>query len=461
MTKRSSTQALSGTKSWSDASLAWRFATAGGLVMVVAAIAVAWWVSGRIQEIVVRNTANSTALYMESFIAPLMQDLSVSQDLSQQSRLEIDRLIKQTALGERVVSFKLWREGGLLIDASNADLIGQRFAVTENLALAWLGDVRADFEDTKDAEDVAENALGVPLLEVYSPIREIATGRVIAVAEFYEVATQLKADLIQARLTTWGAVILVMACIGGTLFAIVLRGSKTIDRQVAALQEMSAKNLSLRRRVQGAAVRFSAMNDSALQQIGTDLHDGPAQMMGYAALRIDALRSHISSAQGQSELAAVETAIKSAMTEIRNMSRGLSLPDLDRKSVADLLEALAQSLSERFEERVEVRVDMDCADLPKVIKLCLYRMAREGLNNGWRHAEGKGLALDLMVHDGQLRFSVLDRGQADVTDIETSEGLGLSGLRDRVESLGGQLTLSRREAGGHELRMTLDIGEVV
>ena len=142
--------------------------------MVVAAIAVAWWVSGRIQEIVVRNTANSTALYMESFIAPLMQDLSVSQDLSQQSRLEIDRLIKQTALGERVVSFKLWREGGLLIDASNADLIGQRFAVTENLALAWLGDVRADFEDTKDAEDVAENALGVPLLEVYSPIREIA-----------------------------------------------------------------------------------------------------------------------------------------------------------------------------------------------------------------------------------------------------------------------------------------------
>ncbi len=429
--------------------------------MMVAAVAVAWWVSGRIQEIVVRNSANSTALYMESFIAPLMQDLSVTQDLSPQSRLELDRLIKQTALGERVVSFKLWREGGVLIDASNPDLIGLRFAVTENLALAWLGDVRADFEDTKDAEDVAENALGVPLLEVYSPIREIATGRIIAVAEFYEVATQLKADLIQARLTTWAAVLLVMTAIGGSLFAIVLRGSKTIDRQLAALHELSSKNLQLRRRVQGAAVRFSAMNDSALQQIGTDLHDGPVQMMGYAALRIDALRGHVSSPQGQGELDAVEAAIKSAVTEIRNLSRGLSLPDIERKSVSAFLEQLAALLSDRFEQPIEVLVDMDREDLPNVIKLCLYRMAREGLNNGWRHAEGKGLALDLKVRDGLLRFSVLDTGPSASANMETTEGLGLSGLRDRVESLGAQLSLLPRQGGGHELRMTLDLGEVL
>ena len=452
---------LSRRDAWSDASLAWRFATAGGLVMVVAAVIIAGWVSGRIQEIVVRNTANSTALYIESFIAPLMQDLTKSHELSPQTRLEIGRLIKETALGERVVSFKLWRKGGLLIDASNPDLIGQRFEVTENLALAWLGDVRADFEDTKDAEDVAENALGVPLLEIYTPIREIATGRIIAVAEFYEVATQLKADLIQARLTTWAAVLLVMTAIGGSLFAIVLSGSKTIDRQLAALHELSSKNLQLRRRVQGAAVRFSAMNDSALQQIGTDLHDGPVQMMGYAALRIDALRAHVSTNQGLGELEAVETAIKSAMTEIRNMSRGLSLPDIDRKSVTTLLEQLAASLSERFEEPIEVRVDMDREDLPKVIKLCLYRMAREGLNNGWRHAEGKGLALDLRVRDGQLRFSVLDTGPSTSASIENTEGFGLAGLRDRVESLGAQLSLLRRETGGHDLRMTLDLGEVL
>lgn len=428
--------------------------------MLIAAIVVAVWVSGRIEAVVVRNTANSTALFMESFIAPLMQDLTKANELSQESRLEIGRLIKETALGERVVSFKLWREDGLLVDASNTELVGQRFEVTENLRLAWTGNVMADFEDTQDPEDVAENALGVPLMEVYSPIREIGTGRVIAVAEFYEIATQLKSDLIQARLASWLAVAVLMAAIGGSLFFIVLRGSLTIDRQLAALQEMSTKNLSLRRRVQGAAVRFSAMNDSALQQIGTDLHDGPAQMMGYAALRIDALRGHISGAQGQAELDAVEQAIRSAMTEIRNMSRGLSLPDIDRKSMSALLDALAASLSERFDVPIAVFVEMDREDLPRAIKLCLYRMAREGLNNGWRHADGKGLALRLNVQEGQLVFSVLDEGEAPATDIDATEGLGLAGLRDRVESLGGQLGLLRRRSGGHELRMTLDIREV-
>lgn len=447
-------------KSWAEASLAWRFATAGGLVMLIAAIVVAVWVSGRIEAVVVRNTANSTALFMESFIAPLMQDLTKANELSRDSRLEIGRLIKETALGERVVSFKLWREDGLLVDASNTELVGQRFEVTENLRLAWTGNVMADFEDTQDPEDVAEDALGLPLMEVYSPIREIGTGRVIAVAEFYEIATQLKSDLIQARLASWFAVAVLMAAIGGSLFIIVLRGSLTIDRQLAALQEMSTKNLSLRRRVQGAAVRFSAMNDSALQQIGTDLHDGPAQMMGYAALRIDAVRRHITGAQGQAELDAVEQAIRSAMTEIRNMSRGLSLPDIDRKSISALLDALAGSLSERFEVPIAVFVEMDREDLPRAIKLCLYRMAREGLNNGWRHADGRGLALRLNVQDGQLVFSVLDEGEVAASDLEATEGLGLAGLRDRVESLGGQLGLLRRPTGGHELRMTLDIREV-
>ena len=169
---------------------------------------------GRIEEVVVRNTANATALYMESFVAPLTQDLGHADNLSDESRARIGALLENTALGRRVVSFKIWRQGGFLADASNTALVGRTFPPTENLKLAWAGEVRADFEDTGDPEDKDENALGVPLLEIYSPIRDVETGRVIAVAEFYEVATQLKADLIWARLIAWAAVAGVMALIG-------------------------------------------------------------------------------------------------------------------------------------------------------------------------------------------------------------------------------------------------------
>ena len=65
---------------------------------------------------------------------------------------------------------------------------------------------------------MAEQALGLPLLEIYAPIRELNTGRVIAVGEFYEVAAQLQMDLVRARRLAWVTVGTAMLLIGGSLF---------------------------------------------------------------------------------------------------------------------------------------------------------------------------------------------------------------------------------------------------
>ncbi len=448
-------------KGWEGLSLARQFALAGGVVMLAATLLVGWFVSGRIEEVVVRNTANATALYMESFVAPLTQDLAREDSLSDESRANIGALLEGTALGRRVVSFKIWREGGLLVDASNTELVGQRFAPTDNLKLAWAGEVRADFEDTADPEDTNEDALGVPLLEIYSPIREIETGRVIAVAEFYEVATQLKSDLARARLASWGTVALVMLVIGASLFAVVLRGSRTIDNQLAALAELSSRNVSLRLRVQGAAARFAAMNDQTLRRIGADLHDGPAQQMGFAALRLDALRK----AAGPDAGAAVDEvarAVKDAIAEVRTISRGLSLPDIDRRPLGDLIEGLADAHKARTGAEVEVSCRIEPGvDLPEAAKICIYRFVQEGLNNGWRHAEGRGQTVHLVLQGDDLSLIVADAGPgfAAPPPGAGADGttLGLAGLADRVESLGGHFTARNRKGGGAELVMRLDL----
>ncbi len=448
-------------KGWAGLSLARQFALAGGVVMLAATLLVGWFVAGRIEEVVVRNTANATALYMESFVAPLTQDLARHENLSAASRQSIGALLEGTALGRRVVSFKIWREGGLLVDASNTDLVGQRFSPTENLKLAWAGEVRADFEDTADPEDARENVLHVPLLEIYSPIREIETGRVIAVAEFYEVATQLEADLARARLASWGTVALVMLAIAGGLFAIVLRGSHIIDAQLAALTEMSARNVALRLRVQGAAARFAAMNDQTLRRIGADLHDGPAQLMGFAALRLDALR-RAAGPQAGPAVDEVARAVKDAIAEVRTISRGLSLPDIDRRSLADLVQGLAEAHKARTgaEVAVETRIAPG-VDLPEAVKICIYRFVQEGLNNGWRHAEGRGQQVRLSITGPELSLIVADRGPGFAAPPPgpgaDGTSLGLAGLADRVESLGGQFSARNRDGGGAELRMTLDL----
>lgn len=445
---------------WAKLSLARQFALAGGVVMFVSAVAGGFFVSNRIEDAVVRNTANATALYMESFIAPLTQDLATRADMSAASKVKLGALLADTALGKRVVSFKIWRPGGLVVDASNLDVVGKVFPVTENLEKAWAGEVRADFNETGDEEDAAEHALGLPLLEIYSPIREVKTGKVIAVAEFYEVASQLKLDLVRARSLGWLTVGGAMVLIYASLFAVVLRGSRTIDRQLAALKDMAAGNLALRLRVQGAAARFASLNDQTLRRIGADLHDGPAQLMGFAALRLDAVRA--GDAASEQELAAVKRAVKDSILEVRNISRGLSLPDIEQKSLEDILRGVAETHATRVGAAVAVSCEAVAVELPSAVKICCFRVAQEGLTNGWRH--GGGLGQEVRLHFGaeRLVLLVLDRGPGIGGAGLDEGGLGLAGLTDRVASLGGQLSLANRsdgpgsEALGVELRMELD-----
>lgn len=457
-------------RSWNDLSLAAQFALAGGVVMILSMLLIGRTVTLRIEHGVVRNTAYATSQYMDSIISPLAQDIAEVDVLSPVARRALDEVFAGTPLGQRVVSFKLWKPGGLVVHATDPSIIGQTFAVSDELKAAFDGQVRVDFQGLGDDENRHELALGVPLLEIYSPVREVWSGKVIGVAEFYEVATQLESDLAAARRNAWLAVALTFLAIGGILWLVVLRGSRTIDSQRAALTAqleelgaLSSRNATLRGRVQQAAARASAMNDQALRRIGADLHDGPAQLLAFAALRLDALRGQV---KDESELDSVERAVKDAIREVRSISRGLSLPDIDARSACEIVRGVAEAHSARTGTAVELVCDVPAdALLAQAAKICLYRFVQEGLNNAWRYAGGVGQEVALALDGGILRLEVRDRGPGVAVagsglpeGVSDFSGIGLSGLRDRVESLGGSFTVRNRADGpGAEIVMELDV----
>ena len=469
----------SGRRGWT---LAARFALAGGVVLLLATVVVGWWVSERIRENVVRNTANATTLYMDSIIAPIAQELASAATLSPEARARLDALFEGTPLGERVISYKIWKEGGLIAAASDHALVGRRLQVTRNLRLAWQGEVRAAFENLSADENRPEQRLGLPLLEIYSPIREEFSGRIIAVAEFYEVNTQLARDLAAARLYSWIAVAGLMAALGSILFVIVLRGSATIERQRAALAarvrelaEMSDANRALRLRVQHAAGRAAAMNEAALRRIGDDLREGPARRLAEAAARLDALRGEVAAAPAREALGAVARATEDAMQDIRDIARGLSPPDVETRSPGAIVEAVIDAHAARTGDAVarELAADGAGPELPPAARICLYRFVQEGLENAHLHAGGRGVRVTLRLDADGLEAIVADRGPGLAALPEAAgarraaggaggggngRGFGLSGLRDRIESLGGRLEIAGREGGGLELRMTLGPG---
>lgn len=441
---------------WRQLSLARQFVLMGSAVLLAGMIVIGFWVTRQIEIGVTHNTATSTALYMDSLIEPLVQPLAHGDTLPPDVHDKLDNLLKSTSLGRQVVSIKLWKENGLIAYASNRSIVGQTFPPSAALRMAWAGAVSAGFDSLNDEEDVSERASGKPLLEMYSPVRERSTGRIIAVAEFYESATQLRQNLFWANLKSWMVVGVVTLLMLGFLSIIVFRGSRTIERQQRAMRhrvtELSAllkQNEDLRSRVQRASRRTTELNESYLRRISSDLYAGPAQFLALAALHIDTLQSLVSgvvSTPGSAvnDLDIAKESVDEALSEIRDLCSGLSLPELDSLSPGEVLKTAATAHERRTGTQVIVDIDGVPSDLPRSLKICIYRFVQEGLSNGFRHTGGAAQRLRCRCQDGGFDVMVSDAGPGfDVSrQSKKGQGLGLPGLRDRIESLGGRLDIT-------------------
>jgi signal transduction histidine kinase len=187
--------------------------------------------------------------------------------------------------------------------------------------------------------------------------------------------------------------------------------------------------------------------------------------MGFAALRLDALRKALPESVDRADIDQVEKAIREAIRDLRDISRGASLPEIERKPLAQVIQSLADAHAGRTGTEVALDVALEGErPLPLAVKICVGRVVQEGLTNAWRHAGGRGQAVRVWREGDLLQVSVRDQGNGaqGVPASDPSFGLGLAGLSGRVESLGGSLRLAPRQDGveGMELAMVLDLGGV-
>jgi signal transduction histidine kinase len=448
------------TATWATWSLARQFLTCASLVLLPAMLLIGLWVSSSIRDSVTNNAAASAALYMENFVEPLIQDLAAERPISSANSQALGRLLTETSLGQRVLSFKIWTRGDLIVASSRPELVNQKFTPSHGLLAAWRGHASSEFDDLDDAENDFERRTGVPLLEIYIPLRERGTDRIIAVAEFYEKAHALKRELDRARLLSWLVVGGVTLSMLTALFAIVRRGSETIELQRTALEGRVEELTLLRSRAQNAFARATESNESYMRRLGADLHDGPAQLISLALLRLGAERPPAGSIP-DNESICIRQVLTDALQDIRNLSIGFAVPEID----ALCLEESMRKVIERHERLTKTIVDFACEPMPVVThatRLCAYRFVQEGLSNAYRHAGGVGQSVQASIHDDMIHITVADSGNSADPAIRanTGSGLGLRGLADRIESLGGTLHVNIRGPSGTRLTARLPIAAV-
>lgn len=448
---------------WNAQSLAMQFIAVGALVLLLGMTVIGYWVGKRIEDGVIDSAGAGTALYVDSVIVPLVEIIESTGTLTAGATRALEETLSQGALRDRIRVFKIWGPGGVVTFSTDPTLVGQTFEQSQHLLDAWGGTVVAEYNQLEDAENTSEQSLGVPLLEIYSPIRQAWSGKVVAVAEFYEVATDLEATLASARTASWlfvGAVTTAMLLL---LYGIVRQGSlvivrqrKDLEQQVRELSDLLEQNRALRASVVAASDRTVALNEQFLRRISADLHDGPAQLLALALMRFGspAFLGALGSKQAE-EATQVRSFLTDAMNEIRQISRGLALPQIEMLGFAELLRLAVTTHEARTGATVYLDADRAAVPLDASARICIFRCVQEALNNASRHAGGVGLAVRGRIGHAAVTVDISDSGAGFEAGPEHF-GLGLTGMRERVESLGGQLTITSSPAGS-KVRCTLPL----
>jgi signal transduction histidine kinase len=431
---------------WDGLSLFRQFALAACIALGAGMLVLGSFVSAEIGDRLIRNAAAAAVFYVNGLDRSYVQELTSESALSEESLRALDKAFNETEPVRQIASVTICLPDRRVVYSTTRDFIGKTLSVKPELLKALKGEVAAGFRNLSNEDDAVGRSLNVPLLDIYLPVRDQGGDNVIAVAELFAYASGLKAELDVVRLQSWvavGAVALLQIIL---LHTIVWRGNKTIESQRTALADVR---------------RISAeMSERFLHRLGADLHDGPAQLIGLALLRLDALHPLLAAKDSNfEELEKIRTVLQDCLREVRHLSAGLAPPDLGSLPLRQVLELAVRQHEQRTGSTVSSGIGMLPANTSSLHQVCIYRFVQEGLNNAYRHAAGVGQAVRAVCDGRELTVEVADKGPGISPNSFVGGRLGLAGLRARVESLGGKFCVETQLGCGTTLRASFQVAE--
>jgi signal transduction histidine kinase len=444
------------------------FVVAAGITIAASMALLSLAISQRTETSMIQTAADEGALFMEVFLGPLAQELATSRSLSPDSVKKLDDLLAGW-LGQRMRLIKIRLPDATLVYSTNKETIGGTFP-SPHITSALEGKVTGEFDDLVAVENATERHLQVPLVEIYAPLFRTGTQEVIAVGEVYNDGRRLAADLASIRLASIGIVGAVTAPMMLILFLIVRRASNLVtSHQASLIQKMTeAENLAtqnerLRRLADDARLEAANSNENLLARIGQDLHDGPIQLVSLLMLKLTEPIRNKPSATGchGSHDPGVEALTARILTELRGISTGLVLPQLEGLTANEILQFAVRQHEDATGTKVSCQIDDLPGDLALPVSICLYRMVQEGLNNAFHHGKAAGQRVEVWADTQSIAIAISDSGPGfairDAGNVRSRTGLGIAGLRNRVEALHGTFELISRRGTGAQLRAKLPI----
>ncbi|OLE65606.1 MAG: hypothetical protein AUG03_03905 [Acidobacteria bacterium 13_1_20CM_2_68_14] len=220
-------------------------------------------------------------------------------------------------------------------------------------------------------------------------------------------------------------------------------------RRARVIEALSRKQADLRAVSESLEKRL----EEDRRRIARELHDELAQSMTAAKINLGLLRTLTRGAAPGVRRAILETeaVVRSTIEDTRRIAMDLRPSMLDELGLVPALRWYADTFSRRTGVGVDVQANGGGGPAQKDVNTLLFRFFQEALTNVARHARARHVRIGLSGFNGSLRAVVADDGIGMRQGGPPDQGLGLLGMRERIERVGGVLSIKSRPGRGTRL----------
>ena len=193
-------------------------------------------------------------------------------------------------------------------------------------------------------------------------------------------------------------------------------------------------------------------------RLARELHDTLAHTLSSVSVQLEATKALFDRKPEESKkmLDNAITNTKSGLTETRRTLVDLRSSELESYGLTKAIRNMGASSAERGGFRISFHLEEGMDVLSDEIGHCLYRTVQEVIENTLRHANAKNVDIHLLFVDDMVRLDVSDDGIGFNTEIIEKEHLGIKGMRERVEMLGGSLSVESHPESGTKVTAILE-----
>ncbi|WP_445003645.1 type IV pili methyl-accepting chemotaxis transducer N-terminal domain-containing protein [Halomonas mongoliensis] len=227
----------------------------------------------------------------------------------------------------------------------------------------------------------------------------------------------------------------------------------SVRRLLNALADQLATAVYLQRRIEEQQ-QVTLMNERTI--IARELHDSLAQSLSYLKMQVARLERMQAKGVGPETQAPVfdelRTGLDSAYRQLRELLTTFRLK-LEGPGLASALHQTVEEFGERLKAPIDLSVDLPPHLLNPNEEIHVLQVVRESLANVVKHANAHWVAVSVAFRSARLHVTIEDDGVGLEDDSSPPMHYGLVIMRDRAETLGGELTLRNREGGGTRVEL--------